>query len=114
MSASTQTVPPQAGYTATVSRVLDAKMVLLDGDLPRYLLKAGLAGVLITVLLLANYLVAGLFAASGMPGGAVVGKVLGPAYDRSLLYHPAFTHGCRQAAPEDQQYGDHIGQETEP
>ena len=44
----------------------------------------------------------------------VVGKVLGPAYDRSLLYHPAFTHGCRQAAPEDQQYGDHIGQETEP
>ena len=44
----------------------------------------------------------------------IVGKVLGPAYDRSLLYHPAFTHGCRQAAPEDQQYGDHIGQETEP
>ena len=77
MSASTQTAPPQAGYTATVSRVLDAKMALLDGDLPRYLLKAGLAGVLITVLLLANYLVAGLFAASGMPGGAVVGKVLG-------------------------------------
>mgnify|MGYP000311204056 CR=1 FL=1 len=27
---------------------------------------------------------------------------------------PGPAHGCRQAAPEDQQYGDHIGQETEP
>lgn len=43
----------------------------------------------------------------------VVGKVLGPVYDRSCLYHPAFTHGCRQAAPETQQYRDHIGQEME-
>ena len=24
----------------------------------------------------------------------IVGKVLGPAYDRSLLYHPAFTHAA--------------------
>ena len=43
----------------------------------------------------------------------VVGQVLGQAYDRSLLYHPAFTHGCRQAAPDEQQYGDHIQGETE-
>lgn len=77
MSAPTQTSTPATGFTANVSSVLDAKMRVLDGDLPRYLLKAGLAGVLITVMLLANYLVVGLFAASGMPGGAVVSKVLG-------------------------------------
>lgn len=41
----------------------------------------------------------------------VVGRVLGDTYDRSLLYHPAFTHGCRQAAPESQQYGDHFKKE---
>ena len=70
MSAPTQTSTPATGFTANVSSVLDAKMRVLDGDLPRYLLKAGLAGVLITVMLLANYLVVGLFAASGMPGGA--------------------------------------------
>lgn len=38
----------------------------------------------------------------------VVGRVLEGSYDRSLLYHPAFTHGCRQAEPESQQYGDHF------
>ncbi len=65
------------GFVATVSGVLDGKMRLLDADPVRYLVKAGLAGVLISMMLLANYLVAGLFTASGMPGGAVVGKVAG-------------------------------------
>lgn len=38
----------------------------------------------------------------------VVGKVLEGPYDRSLLYHPAFTHACRKAEPDTQQYGDHF------
>lgn len=36
----------------------------------------------------------------------LVGHFLGTAYDRSLLYHPAFTHGFRQAAPTEQIYPD--------
>ncbi len=42
----------------------------------------------------------------------VVGKVLGDTYDRSLLYHPAFTHGCRKAEPETQQYRDHFKKDS--
>lgn len=76
MSASTQ-VATDVSFTSTVSAVLTKKMAVLDGDPARYLFKGGLAGVLITLLLLANYLVAGLFATSGMHGGAIVGKVLG-------------------------------------
>lgn len=37
----------------------------------------------------------------------VVGRVLGREYERSLLYHPAFSHGCRKAQPQTQTYGDH-------
>lgn len=79
MSAQTQQAPATAGFVSTVSGVLDGKMHLLEGDPFRYLLKSGLAGVLISLMVLANYDVAGLFAASGMPGGAVVGKVAGAA-----------------------------------
>ena len=36
----------------------------------------------------------------------LVGYFLGDSYERSLLYHPGFTHGYRQAEPEKQQYPD--------
>lgn len=36
----------------------------------------------------------------------LVGSFLGSSYERSLLYHPAFTHGYRQAEPETQTYPD--------
>lgn len=36
----------------------------------------------------------------------LVGEFLGDAYERSLLYHPAFTHGYRQAEPDKQTYPD--------
>lgn len=78
MSMSTaQSAPAASGFVATVQGVLDGKMRLLDGDPVKYLVKAGLAGVLISLMVLMNYHVAGLFSASGMPGGAVVGKVAG-------------------------------------
>ncbi|QIK72046.1 formate/nitrite transporter family protein [Propioniciclava coleopterorum] len=66
-----------SGFVPTVQGVLDKKMGLLEGDPVRYFVKAGLAGVLISLMVLANYHVAGLFAASGMPGGAALGKVAG-------------------------------------
>lgn len=77
VTADATTAPATPGFVTTVSGVLDAKMAVLDADPVRYLVRGGLAGVLITVMLLANYHVAGLFSASGMPGGATVGKVLG-------------------------------------
>lgn len=43
----------------------------------------------------------------------VVGDVLHCVYQRSRLYHPAFTHGCRKAAPETQRYADKLA-EKEP
>lgn len=36
----------------------------------------------------------------------LVGSFLGSSYERSLLYHPAFTHGYRQAEPKKQTYPD--------
>ncbi len=36
----------------------------------------------------------------------LVGSFLGAAYDRSRLYHPAFSHGYRQAEPARQTYPD--------
>lgn len=36
----------------------------------------------------------------------LVGPFLGSSYERSLLYHPAFTHGYRQAEPKKQTYPD--------
>jgi precorrin-4/cobalt-precorrin-4 C11-methyltransferase len=36
----------------------------------------------------------------------LVGDFLGTSYDRSLLYHPGFTHGYRQADPGQKKYND--------
>lgn len=43
----------------------------------------------------------------------VVGDVLDCTYQRSLLYHPSFTHGFRQAQPAAQRYADELQEKKE-
>ncbi len=79
MTTDTLTAPARPGFVPTVLDALEAKTRLSRTDTARYLVRAGMAGVIIAMMLVANYLVTVALTDDAGQGPSVAGKYAGAA-----------------------------------
>lgn len=79
MKTDTHTVPAAPGFVPAVLDALDAKTRMSERDTWRYLVRAGMAGIIIGVLLVANYQIGAALTEDASHGLSVGGKLTGAA-----------------------------------